>query len=812
MDFSDFWEGNKVKIIIFLFFVLAVIYFGSFLTPRKMIHGSDWLISGYPNMKTNFDYIKQHHRIPMWDLYNFSGYPAMVVKGAGSILYPLNFIYFILPYHLAYTVLFIIHIFLAGLGMWLLLREYKLSHLASMLGAVTFMFAGQLITTTQGGHIGRSIAVIVLPFSFFFIHRALERKEPLYFIPFGGVTGFMLLAGQVQIDYWAMIGVFFYFLYEIIRRRKDFQSKGVLKFLGLCALGAILAALIISVKLLPPAFSLGYGARGATRGYAYSTSWSLPTSELFNLIAPHFSGILENYWGENYFKLDSRYLGVLPLLFFGLAFLSRKKRYIIRYFMLFTGVTLLLALGKNIPLFRLCDSVLMIKKFRAPSMFFFLTTFGIAVLSGFGAQVVMDIAGKKDDETEKKTFIFIVSTVGVILLMAIIVSLGDVSILQSMKSHFVNAWMGIMGRGSLQQKIFLMQQNFGNFKKSLWISSLLFIINGGLVIAVIKRKLDFGFAVPIFVLVLLWDQWAIDLKYLSSVPAPKKYYAADDVTNYIKRDSDLFRVCPINYKNGESGYFQYHEIQNVSGMSPNPPKRYQEFIGAVGSVIFTPRNLMKYPHLLSMLNVKYIVGPRLPEDLTRYDERVKTAVEEFRRFYSNFSVMFVGNSYQVLKNEGFLPGASLVYDYTTVGSAEEALNRILSSEFKPGNIVLLEEKPGVTLSEGSGEVNINKIIANEKILNVETDKPAFLIIRENYHSDWKCYVDGKKEKIYRSNYLFYGIFIPEGEHEVRFVYESRIFNLSLLLYVIGSIIFVCFCLWLGIKKLIKKILRNKNCK
>ena len=801
MDFNVLWEEKKDKIIIFLFFALALIYFGSFLTPRKMIHGSDWLISGYPNLKTNFDYIKLNHRIPMWDLYNFSGYPAMVSKGAGSILYPLNFLNFILPYHLAHTVLFIINAFLAGLGMWLLLREYKLSDIPSFIGALTFMFAGQLITTTHGGHIGRSIAIIVLPFAFLFLHRGLERKSLFYFIIFGVFSGVMfLIAGQVQIDYWVMIAVFFYFLYEIIRRRKEIQLNGFFKLSGFFAIGGILIALILSVKLLPPAFSLGYGARGVARGYEYSTSWSLPASELFNLIAPHFSGILGNYWGENYFKLDSRYFGILPLILFGLAFLYRKKRNIIRYFAWFTGITLLLALGKNTPLFKLYYLLPMANKFRGPSMFFFLTTFGVAVLSGFGAQVVMDLVRKKDHETERKAFIFLVSAAGIILLTAIIVSLGDVSVLQAMKSHFGNAWMGIMGRGNVQQKIFLMQQNFGNFKKSLWISSLLFIINGGLIIAVIKHKFDVKFAIPVLALVLIFDQWTVDRKYLSSVPAPSQYYSADDVTNYIKKDNGFFRVFPLNYENGKSGYFQYHEIQNISGMSPNPPKRYQEFIGAGKSVIFTPGNLMRYPHLLSMLNVKYIVGPRLPEDLTRYDDRVKAAVEDFRRFYSNFNVMFAGREYQVLENKDFLPRASLVYNYTVFDSAEEALSIILSSEFKPGNIVLLEEKPEVTLSEGNGEVNINKIIANEKVLNVKTDKAAFLIVRENYHSDWKCYIDGKKEKIYRANYIFYGVFMPEGEHEVLFVYESGIFNLSLLLYLIGFIIFLSGLIYGYVKK------------
>ena len=793
MDFSAFWKRNKIKIIIFLFFALAFIYFGSLLNPRKMMYGSDWLLSGYPNLKTNLDFMKQNHRFAMWDSYIFSGHPTMAARGAGGIVYPLNLIDFVLPVHVGQTISFMVHIFLAGLGVWLLLREYKLSYLSSVVGALAFMFAGQLISTTHGGHLARMVGAVILPYAFLFLHRALNRESLFNFIMFGGVTGLLLLAAHVQVGYWSMIGVFFYFVYEIIRMRKEIKLKGVLKLTGFFALGAMLAALIISIKLLPPAFSLGYGARGVTRGYDYSTSWSLPTSELFNLIVPHFSGILENYWGENYFKLDSRYLGILPLILLGLSFFYKEKKYLIRYFAFFSGITLLLALGKNTPLFRLYYYLVpMAKKFRAPSMFFFLTSFGIAVLSGFGAQVMMDLAGKKDDETKRKAFIYLVSTVGVILLMSIVVSLGDTSILQSMKSHFGNAWIGIMGRGSLQQKILLMEQNFGNFKKSLWISSLLFIINGGLIAAVIKRKLDVKLAIPILAVVLIFDQWAVDRKYLSSVAAPEAYYAADDVTNYIKKDSGFFRVCPINYENGKSGYFKFHNIESVSGLGPNPPRRYQEFIGAGESVMFTPINLMKYPHLLSMLNVKYIVGPRLPADLTPYDQRVKAAVESFKRFYLNFNAVFAGRSYLVLKNEDFLPRVSLIYDCTVVEGAEEALRRVLSSEFKPGNIVLLEEEPGIALSEGEGEVSINKIIANEKILNVNTDKQSFLIIRENYHPDWKCYIDGRKEKIYKANYIFYGVFVPEGGHEVRFVYESRIFNLASFITFIGLFIFLIF--------------------
>ena len=800
MDFIDFWERNKVKIIVFLFLILSVIYFGSLLNPKKMIYGSDWLLSGYTNLKTNLDFINQHHRLPMWNLYSFSGHPTMVAGGAGSIVYPLNLLGLILPIHVGQTVQFIIHIFLAGLGIYLLLREYKLSHLASLVGGITFMFAGQLISTTYGGHLGRMISVVALPYSFLFLHRALNKKSLVDFIIFGGITGLLLLAGHVQIGYWSMIGVFFYFLYEILRRRKEAQLGGTLKLTGFFAIGAILAALIISIKLLPPAFSLGYGARGATRGYQYTTSWSMPTSELFNLIIPHFSGILDNYWGESFFKLDSRYLGVLPIILVGFAFFYRKKRYLIKYFVWFTGITLILALGKNTPVFRIYYYLVpMAKKFRAPSMFFFLTTFGIAVLAGFGAEVLGELK-KRTEEERKKAISYILISIGLILFAALVVSLSGNGILNLMKQHFSIAWSDVMGRQSVQQKLALMSDNFINFRKSLWLTALLFVINGGIIYSVILKKLEFNKSIPLLLLVLLIDVWSVDKKYLNAVPKPEIYYSMDDVTRYISHDKSLYRVFPFeNYRWAKSGYFNYYNIYSIGGYGPNPPGRYQEFIGAEGSVMFSAPNLLKFPHTLSMLNVKYIICPRLPEDLTPYAENIKIIIQELRAFYSNFDVAFAGREYQVLKNESFLPRASLIYNYTVVDSTQDVLNDVLSPEFIPGDIAILEKEPDITLSEGEGDVDVVRIIENEKVLDIKTSKTGFLIIRENYHPDWKCYVDGKKEEIFKANYIFYGVFIPEGEHEVRFVYESSVFNIASSLSFFGFVFFL-IALFFSFKK------------
>ncbi len=803
MSKSFFSDRKKLSFIfILVLFILSLVYFAPLLNPSKMMYGSDWLLSGCTDYSSWVEYIKSYWRFPMWDSYNFSGHPTVTSGGGGGMVYPPHILYFIFPVHYAWTLLFVLHIFLAGLGMFLLLREYKLSEPVALLGAVIFMFSGQLITTTNAGHLGRMIGAVFLPYAFLFLHKAFETKKIKDFIIFGGLIGLFLLGGHTQICYWGMIGILSYFVYECFYRRKKLNKKDIFKIGGFFSAGMIVLVLIILIKFLPPALSLSYGARGVTRGYSYSTSWSMPTSELLNLIVPHFSGILKNYWGENFFKLDSRYLGILPIMLLGFAFFYSKKKHLVKYFVWFTVISLILALGKNTPLFRIYYYLVpMAKKFRGPSMFFYLVSFGVSVLSAFGAEALLEIRNGKDNKNRENASLYLYVLLGLIFLGTLIVALGGSSVLDWMKSHFGSNWVGILDRNSIQQKIYIMSNNFADFKKSLWISFFIFVLNGVLIIAFLRKKINSQIVFPVLVLLLLIDLWSVNKKYLSSVSGPEEYFAADEVTKFIKERNNMFRVFPFNYEGrSKNGYFQFHKIENVGGYGANPPGRYQQFIGAGESVMFNPVNFIKYPHLLSMLNVKYIIGLRLPEDLSGYDERVRGIIGEYKSFYSNFEVAFVGRKYQVLENKNFLPRNSLVHGYNLVDNAETALNMILSAEFKPGSVVFLEENPGFPLSKGGGEVSIVKSIPNERVLDVKTDGVAFLVVRENYHPDWKCYIDGKVEKIYKADYIFYGVFVPEGEHEVRFIYESRVFNIASILSLLGFIVFI-IALVFSIKKM-----------
>ena len=67
--------------------------------------------------------------------------------------------------------------------------------------------------------------------------------------------------------------------------------------------------------------------------------------ELLNTIWPAFSGILGQYWGRNFFKLHSEYLGVVVLVLATFAPYLRDKRRLAWFFVLLAAYGMLFALG-----------------------------------------------------------------------------------------------------------------------------------------------------------------------------------------------------------------------------------------------------------------------------------------------------------------------------------------------------------------------------------------------------------------------------------------------------------------------------------
>lgn len=75
---------------------------------------------------------------------------------------------------------------------------------------------------------------------------------------------------------------------------------------------------------------------------------------------------------------------------------------------------------------------------------------------------------------------------------------------------------------------------------------------------------------------------------------------------------------------------------------------------------------------------------------------------------------------------------------------------------------------------------------------ITLEKPKLLCLSIPYEKGWEAYVDGKKEKIIKTNYMYSGIALDAGRHEVELVYHTPGFRTGLI------VSFVCGILLLAI--------------
>ena len=77
-----------------------------------------------------------------------------------------------------------------------------------------------------------------------------------------------------------------------------------------------------------------------------------------------------------------------------------------------------------------------------------------------------------------------------------------------------------------------------------------------------------------------------------------------------------------------------------------------------------------------------------------------------------------------------------------------------------------------------GQVAWTRRGVNESLLDVTTDRPALLVVTDNYYESWHAQVDGRPAPILRADYTFRAIPVPAGTHRVRMYYHSGVLSAS----------------------------------
>ncbi|MBE0431830.1 YfhO family protein [candidate division WOR-3 bacterium] len=781
-----FLEIHWEKFVIALLLVLPLIYFSSFLSADRMIAGSDYLIGGYPFEK----WISEQEAMPLWYPHVFGGIPVLG-SPVGGHLAPLAQLREIIPPQVVLALSFIIFFFLAGLGTYLYLKAIGLSPHTAALGAVIYQFIGNLSTTPAAGHAGRAASIALFPLMLYFIHKAITSKRIVYFVLTALTTAFAFYEGHFQITYYGLLLILVYVIYYLIVSRKEHSGKDIAQIIGYGLVSVALICLLMAAIWLPVLAGLGEAARGVERGYEYATSWAMPPLELVDLIIPTFSGILDKYWGMNSFKIHVEYFGVIAVLFAAFAVaLCWHKRYV-KFFAFAAAAATLVAIGGATPFFRIPYALIPgFKLFRAPALIFYLASFSMVVLGAIGFE---HIFMKKTETRPKKLFVIGSVLIAVLILVALIFSLGGDSLARSMQEGMKDRLLPLWGTQAVQAKLANLKNNYSSLVGGAWRTALFATICLGLLYLSTRRKIKAWVISLLLIALALTDQLTIVSRFLPEAPPPEKYYAADDVTRFIKEKPGVFRVFPTPwYEHASDLYLLYHDIQSAGGYIPNPLRRYQEFIGAGQSVMFTPSNLVEHPGFLDMLNAKYLIAPTLPDDISPYDAPTRALIEQIRTYLLRFQPAFRGRRYTVYENPHAIPRVLMVHEYQ-VHAESEALEIMKSATYDPWRTVLLEEDPGVPHVETGddlipGTVRLQEYAPNRIVCETESQHHGFVVLADNWHPDWQVFVDGEPSKIYIANHTFRAVYVPAGTHQLVFKYLSKGFETGSVISIFALIL------------------------
>lgn len=191
---------------------------------------------------------------------------------------------------------------------------------------------------------------------------------------------------------------------------------------------------------------------------------------------------------------------------------------------------------------------------------------------------------------------------------------------------------------------------------------------------------------------------------------------------------------------------------------PDPPPIGQPWYDQF-SRLFAP--LDRHPEVLSFLSVAEAWSVQ-QFGIPPYD-----ASEPYRNLH-------------ISRTTNWLPRITFPDHVNTAGSDAEAIAIMTNAAFVFGRDAVVHIHPEQTnYSAGTrGTTLYFHEDYNYLLATVSVTRAGLAVINSSYHPDWRCYIDGQRVPALRVNYAFRGCIVPEGTHEIRFVYHPRLMYLG----------------------------------
>jgi hypothetical protein len=772
----------------FLLLPLAVLslFWPALLNPFLILYPtfsplSDIMVIHWPKAHLMAQSWRMGDGLPYWTPLILSGMP-LAANQLAMLFYPPAWLLLFLPLEPTFNLLFIFHLLLGGVGLYLLLRRgYGSSQAAALFGGLAFALNGKWLAHAVGGHVSLVGAIGWMPWTLFGLTMLLHPPTPppphpptspfphsrLIWATFTALTlAMQIITHTLPVIYsiyliGAMVG------WHLILTAQAGQSQDAHDLSlgqGMSRKSSILLAELkrlwlplLLIPLLAGLLSAGQVLALLELAPLSNRSLSLEQAAEFSLSPVQlFIGLLLPSAGGGHEYVI--YLGLIPLLLLPFG-LSRRNGWSWFYGGLFI-LTLLFALGPATPIHSLFYHFAPgFGWVRTPARLLFVGAIAAAVLAGFGLDHL--VANRWSGRSQIWLTRFGAAAAFLALLLGLGLAFG----------------FGQVGRSTLALAIFI----------PLGLLLILFKIR-----QIISARL----AVSLLLLLLYLDLVSFDGSLMRFVSLAEALAPGQPQAAYLAAKPPLFRAYSPSYSLPMQTAAAYH-LSLADGVEPVHLSAYDRFMARAGGYNQTGFSVT-IPHfgdgpletalreatpnlqLLGLLNVKYLVAA-FPVELPglRFDAGI--------------------DGVYIYENRLALPRARVVHQTLLAGPDWLAQ---LESLPDLANVVLVETGPqltGGTLPASPAWVNYY----SPDLIEIETEiaEPGWLVVSEIWYPGWQATVNGQPQPVEKVNGMFRGLYLDQpGRYEIILEYRpwSVVWGNRLAGLTVALITLVAFT-WLGLQ-------------
>lgn len=323
--------------------------------------------------------------LPLWREDIGDGFPLLAEGQTGTYFLPNLILFSTLPPVTAYNIALVLAILTLTVGTYVVMRLFGFSTVGSLFASATLGFSG--LPILQLVHIALLQGMSLMPVVFALTMIVEKRGLSPWMMLLALAITQQFLAGFPQATFLTLALSGSYVLWQVYLTR---SYSMVLLFTAAVLLGFVGAA----AQIIPSWEFLRLSTNPFGFDYSQATQYSMPLRHLITFLDPFALGNPKYGTYPPFYRFDgsifwenTAFIGLLPLFFIFTAWV-RKKSSLITFFTLLMLISILLAWGKNSPLY-FVFTLWPLNLFRVPSRFLWLTAFSGATLAAYGFDTIV---------------------------------------------------------------------------------------------------------------------------------------------------------------------------------------------------------------------------------------------------------------------------------------------------------------------------------------------------------------------------------------------------------------------------------------